>query len=462
MRRAQRPSCPTEHSVFQNPTQVNDSARKIGVMLTAAKEGTFSASSDPCVLFPLAASSRVYPKTRVWGSSEKMLHCFSATAPLSGNSRRGCEESSGKTTVGSALDNNGNTLTKVTGSNTTTYAWDFENRLKSVTLPGTGGTVTFKYDPFGRRIYKSSTSSTSIYAYDGDNLIEEINSSGAAVARYSQTIEVDEPLAMLRSGTTSYYDADGLGSITSLSNGAGALAQTYAFDSFGKQTASSGSLANPFQYTSREFDGETNLLYFRARYYDPQTGRFISEDPIRFDSGQNDFFVYVGNHSTDLVDPSGLLQVCCRPAHNGPAEKYAEKTLGPPPCHCFLKLSGGHTLGGYHNNKMWQGSWGGLDLRADDTTDYKKYAKEATCTEIPGDCQKDDQRARDAFGSAPKNLGGYGFAQDDYGTSNDAAARLLKDAGIGYTLPDCAWGKTTGKIPHPHVFGRRPTGPDLP
>jgi Tfp pilus assembly protein FimT len=100
----------------------------------------------------------------------------------------------------------------VVGSNTTTYAWDYENRSTSVTLPAGGGTVTFKYDPFGRRIYKSSSSATSIYAYDGDNLIEETNSTGAAVARYSQTQNIDEPLAMFRSAATSYYHADGLGS----------------------------------------------------------------------------------------------------------------------------------------------------------------------------------------------------------------------------------------------------------
>ena len=75
---------------------------------------------------------------------------------------------------------------------------------------------------------------------------------------------------MLRSSTTSYYQADALGSITSLSNGAGALAQTYTFDSFGNQTASSGSVTNPFQYTGREFDTETSLYYYRARYYDPR------------------------------------------------------------------------------------------------------------------------------------------------------------------------------------------------
>jgi hypothetical protein len=81
--------------------------------------------------------------------------------------------------------------------------------------------LSFKYDPFGRRICKSSSTATSIYAYDGDNLIEETNSSGIVVARYEDTQNIDEPLAMLRSATTSYYQADSLGSTTSLSNGAG-------------------------------------------------------------------------------------------------------------------------------------------------------------------------------------------------------------------------------------------------
>jgi RHS repeat-associated protein len=202
-------------------------------------------------------------------------------------------------------DYNGNTLTKVTGSNTTSYAWDFENRMSSVTLPGTGGTVSFKYDPFGRRIYKSSSSGTSVFAYDGGNLIEETNSTGAVVARYEQTQNIDEPLAMLRSSATSYYHADGLGSINSLSNSAGAIANTYTYDSYGNLTASTGSLVNPFRYTGREFDSETNLYYYRARYYDASTGRFLAEDPISFKGGAN-FYRYVKNNPVNLVDPFGL------------------------------------------------------------------------------------------------------------------------------------------------------------
>jgi RHS repeat-associated protein len=275
MRRAQRPSrAPRSTPLSKIPTPVNDSILIIGVMPTAAKDEMFSSPmvwTDECVL-PLAASG-VYPKTRVWGSREKTLHCFSATAPPSVELHRGCENSSGKTTAGSALDANGNTLSDAAGR---TYTWDFENRLTQVVVPGTG-TVSFKYDPFGRRIYKSSTSGTSIFAYDGDNVLEETNASGVVAARYAQTENIDEPLAMLRGGITDYYQADGLGSVTSLSTAVGTLEQTYGYDSFGN-TSRTGSLVNPFQYTGRESDPETGLYYYRARYYDPETGIFVSED----------------------------------------------------------------------------------------------------------------------------------------------------------------------------------------
>jgi RHS repeat-associated protein len=203
-------------------------------------------------------------------------------------------------------DNNGNTQTKVVGSNTTTYAWDFENRMSSVTLPAGGGTVTFAYDPFGRRIKKVTSTTTSVFAYDGDNIIEETNSSGAAVARYEPTQNIDEPLTMLRSGATSYYHSDGLGSVTSLSNAAGSIANTYTYDSFGKLTASTGSLVNPFQYTARESDTETGLYYYRARYYDTSAGRFINEDPLGFRAGSN-LYRYAINAPVNWQDPDGTL-----------------------------------------------------------------------------------------------------------------------------------------------------------
>jgi RHS repeat-associated protein len=200
-----------------------------------------------------------------------------------------------------AYDANGNTLTDPSGKS---YTWDFENRLTQVVNPGVG-TTAFRYDPFGRRIQKSGPLGTTNYLYDGMNVLEEVDNAGSILVRYSQRREMDQPLAELRSGTASYYEADGLGSITSLSNSAGALANTYSYDSFGNLTASSGTLANPFQYTGREFDSETGIYEYRARSFDPSTGRFVSEDPLRFKMNPN-FYPYAVNAPTRFNDPLGL------------------------------------------------------------------------------------------------------------------------------------------------------------
>jgi RHS repeat-associated protein len=125
-------------------------------------------------------------------------------------------------------------------------------------------------------------------------------------------LNIDEPVAMLRSSTTSYYEADGLGTITSLSNTAGTLAQTYTVDSFGKQTGASGSLVNPFQYAAREFDSETGHYYDRARNDDPNVGRFLTEDGLRFTSGDANFYAYVGNNPANATDPLGFCKVIVR------------------------------------------------------------------------------------------------------------------------------------------------------
>ncbi len=202
-------------------------------------------------------------------------------------------------------DNNGNTKTKPDG---TQYTWDYENRLTQVVMPGTGGTVNFKYDPFGRRIQKAftqnGTTTTTNYVYDGRNLLEEIDQNGSALARYTQGKGIDEPLAELQSGQTSYYEQDGLRSVTSLSTAAGGLSNTtYSYNSFGN-TTSTGTVVNPFQYTGREFDQETGLYYLRARYYDQNVGRFISEDPIAY-AGRISIYDYVGGNPATFIDPSG-------------------------------------------------------------------------------------------------------------------------------------------------------------
>ena len=108
-------------------------------------------------------------------------------------------------------------------------------------------------------------------------------------------------------GFSGYYEADGLGSVTSLSSSTGGIANTYAYNSFGNTTAATGTSGNPFRYTGREFDPETNMYFYRARYFDAGIGRFTSEDPVGFVGGAN-FYAYVKNNVPNTFDPLGLAQ----------------------------------------------------------------------------------------------------------------------------------------------------------
>jgi RHS repeat-associated protein len=341
-------------------------------------------------------------------------------------------------------DHNGNTQTKVVGSNTTTYAWDFENRMSSVTLPGTGGTVSFAYDPFGRRIKKVTPTTTSIFAYDGDNLIEETNSSGAVVARYEPTQNIDEPLAMLRSGATSYFHADGLGSVTSLSNAAGSIANTYTYDSFGKLTASSGSLVNPFQYTARESDSETGLYYYRARYYDTATGRFLNEDPLQLEGGI-DFYVYTLNNPASMIDPIGekpcSIEVKCRGVKDWRLNILKVITLGTASyAHCYIwtvdEGGVGHIISAGPDGHIMRSGVG--PETKEPNRDKDRNAPIASCSN-GDDCQK--EKCLENYGTAfQDNNKDYDARGKNAPNSNSAVDSITHSCGITVTFPKHAKG----------------------
>lgn len=180
--------------------------------------------------------------------------------------------------------------------------------------------------------------------------MEEVDPNGNVLARYTQGAGVDEQLSELRANTTSYYQADGLGFITLLSSGAGTLANTYTYDSYGKLTASTGTVTNPFEYTAREFDSETGIYEYRARYYDQNLGRFLSEDRIGFNGGMN-FYRYARNAPNLFTDPSG--DVVINPT-NFPQGSVADVILAiqrihdglhrNPGCDCFFRSRGRWSL----------------------------------------------------------------------------------------------------------------------
>jgi RHS repeat-associated protein len=168
----------------------------------------------------------------------------------------------------------------------------------------------------GRRIEKAVTvkvkkdwvTSRYQYLYDGLDIVQELKD-GTVTANYVRTLNIDEPLARLEAdGTVRYYHADALGSVTALTDASGAVQTRYKYESFGKIeiTLDDGHGAlNPFRYTGRELD-ETGDYYYRARYYAPEVGRFVSEDPIGLAGGINKF-VFVKNMPTRYKDPFGLI-----------------------------------------------------------------------------------------------------------------------------------------------------------
>jgi len=140
---------------------------------------------------------------------------------------------------------------------------------------------------------------------------------------------------MDRGGQSYLYHTDGLGSITEVTDISGAIIASYTYDSFGKILARTGSLTNPYTYTAREYDNESGLYYYRARYYDPRIGRFLQPDPLDMvmvilirqyypgspigrllykyflNNPQSVFniYLYVNNNPIRRIDPLGLWYI---------------------------------------------------------------------------------------------------------------------------------------------------------
>ena len=202
-------------------------------------------------------------------------------------------------------DANGNQISKADGSGNWTYAWDYENRLKQATRSG-GVTVSYTYDALGRRVQRSS-SATGItnFVYDGFDVVRDTDGNGNTLVAYLNGRGMDEKLRETSSSNSSYLLTDMLGTTRALVDSNGAISGTMTWDSFGNLVA--GSATSRYGYTSRELDGEIALVQYRARWYSQQQGRFISQDPIEFESDQINLYAYVANNPLNWVDPLGLI-----------------------------------------------------------------------------------------------------------------------------------------------------------
>lgn len=205
-------------------------------------------------------------------------------------------------------DENGNLIQKIEDGNTTTYTYDYDNRLIQFVTPE--NTYQYEYDPLGSRIAKTKDGVTTRYFVDLNRLLPQVlaeadeygNIQNAYVYGLGLISKVDQEWDAY------YYHYDGIGSTVAITDQASNIVNKYAYTPFGMLAGIEESIPNPFRYIGRfgVMDDENGLLYMRARYYNPKTGRFLTKDPIHFVAGINPYSYVMGN-PMNLVDPLGLM-----------------------------------------------------------------------------------------------------------------------------------------------------------
>lgn len=202
------------------------------------------------------------------------------------------------------FDNEGQTTTKTTGPNGLSFDWDARGRMTRATLAN-GQSVNYNYDALGRRVSRTANGQTTRFLYDGEDVVLDRNGDGSTVD-YLNSLGIDDKLRQSSAANGAlYFLQDHLGSTAALTNSTGNVVEQIRYEAFGNNPADS---LTRYGYTGRERDPLTKLLYYRARWQDPQQGRFISEDPMGVNGGLN-LYDYVRNNPINRIDPYGLLSI---------------------------------------------------------------------------------------------------------------------------------------------------------
>jgi RHS repeat-associated protein len=172
--------------------------------------------------------------------------------------------------------------------------------------------IEFGYDVLSNRIWKSvdpdgdgeDPATVLKFAYDpSGNAYVDFTGADTVAQRHVFGEGVDALIARVEAGDVTWYGQDLLGSTRDLFDSGGDLIDHLDYTPFGKLETETGSGSDRYLYTAREYDAELDLQYNRARYYDANTGRWISQDPLGFDAGDSNLYRYVSNRPAMLTDP---------------------------------------------------------------------------------------------------------------------------------------------------------------
>jgi RHS repeat-associated protein len=184
------------------------------------------------------------------------------------------------------------------------FTFDYAHRLKTVSG---ANNYQYSYDGSGKRLKAVRDSVETRYIYDAaGNLLAEANSSNVIMKYYIHGAGL---MAMVKDTNEVYaYHYDAVGNTIAMTDETEGIVNSYAYTPFGILANENESVIQPFKFVGKYgvMTEPNGFYYMRARYYDTEIGRFISEDPIGFDGGDVNLYAYVGNNPVLLIDPDGL------------------------------------------------------------------------------------------------------------------------------------------------------------
>ena len=205
----------------------------------------------------------------------------------------------------------GQVVQRRVGDQNQQFEYDVLDRITTVRDAAGDVVATYGYDSMGRRVRKTVNGRTIYYLWGNNGLLAEYDEEGNTLREYGWlpgSVWMMDPVWMKVGEQTYYYFDDRQGAPVALATEDGQLTWTSTANAFGVKGCESGMMVQPIRLSGQYLDEETGLHYNTMRYYDPETGRYLTRDPMGYDGGWN-VHLFVESDPVNHRDPMGLYDI---------------------------------------------------------------------------------------------------------------------------------------------------------